>query len=190
MVVGVTGGYCSGKSIACSIIEESGFVHIDVDRIGHDVLDDKREEVVREFGKKILPGGKIDRGALGDLVFRDRNKRRMLESILHPLMIERVKRIVEKEHDAVISAALLVEMGLHLLCDFVLGVQVDEEIALQRGMKRDGLSRDEAKLRIGSQIPLKEKLQYVDKVIENNTTVGEFRKRLRQTVKGIKHGRR
>ena len=100
-------------------------------------------------------------------------------------MIERVKRIVEKEHDAVINAALLVEMDLHLLCDFVLGVQVDEEIALQRGMKRDKLSRDEAKLRIGSQIPLKEKLQYVDKVIENNGTVGEFRKRLRQIVRDL-----
>ena len=109
----------------------------------------------------------------------------MLEEIVHPAMVRRVKEIVKRERNAVIDAALLVEMRLFELCDFVLGLQVDADIASRRGMQRDGLSREEAMLRIGSQIPLKEKLQYVDKVIDNSTTVEEFLRRLRQTLNDL-----
>jgi dephospho-CoA kinase len=73
-------------------------------------------------------------------------------------------------------------MSLVSFCDFVIGIQVDDEVAILRGMKRDGLSRDETIRRILSQIPLKEKLYYVDKVIENNATVREFRRRVRETI--------
>ena len=185
MVVGITGGYCSGKSLACSIFAEAGFAHIDVDSIGHEVLDEMTEEVGKKFGEEALRPEGVDRRVLGSLVFGDPVKRRMLEEIVHPAMVQRVKKIVKRERNTVIDAALLVEMRLFELCDFVIGLQVDEDIAARRGMKRDGLSREEAMLRIGSQIPLKEKLQYVDKVIDNSTTVEEFLGRLRETLNDL-----
>jgi dephospho-CoA kinase len=182
MVVGVTGGYCSGKTLACSIFKELGFAHIDVDQIGHEVLEEMKGKVVREFGRTVLTEGRIDRRALGAVVFGDPEKKRMLEAILHPTMVRRVKQKVREQQNAVVSAALLVEMHLYRLCDFVIAIQIDEELAIRRGMERDGLSRGEAKARIGAQIPLKEKLQYVDKVIDNSGTDSEFRMRVRRTA--------
>ncbi len=183
MVVGVTGGYCSGKSVACTLFVQKGYVHVDVDRIGHEVLEEERNGVVEVFGETVLSGGRIERSALGHIVFADTERRKRLEEILHPPMIARVRRELEGRRNAVIDAALLVEMGLFFFCDFVIGVQTDEEVAILRGMRRDGLSREETIQRIRSQIPLKEKLHYVDKVIENNTTVQEFRMRVGETIK-------
>lgn len=185
MVVGVTGGYCSGKTLACSVFEASGFAGIDVDCIGHEVLEEMKDRVAREFGETVLKEGRIDRKALGTVVFRSLGKKRKLEEILHPSMIRKVEKRVRGERDAVINAALLIEMRLHRLCDFVIALQADEEVVVQRGTKRDGISREEVLLRIGSQIPLKEKLQYVDKVIDNSGTVSELLTRVRRTMESF-----
>ena len=67
MVVGITGGYCSGKSLACAIFVEAGFAHVDVDRIGHEVLDEMKEEVAKKFGEEALRQERIDRRALGHM---------------------------------------------------------------------------------------------------------------------------
>jgi dephospho-CoA kinase len=182
VVIGVTGGYCCGKSVACALFTRKGYVHIDVDRIGHEVLAENKKEVVEVFGDGVLSGGRIERSVLGRIVFADTEKRRRLEEILHPSMVVHVRRALEGCRNAVIDAALLIEMSLVSFCDFVIGIQVDDEVAILRGMKRDGLSRDETIRRILSQIPLKEKLHYVDKVIENNATVREFRRRVRETI--------
>ncbi|MBN2322349.1 MAG: dephospho-CoA kinase [Spirochaetes bacterium] len=182
MVVGITGGYCCGKSAARALFEQEGYIGIDVDRIGHEVLQEKKDEVVEVFGEGVLSGGRIERRTLGRIVFADAQKRRRLEEILHPPMIERVRRALDGCRNAVIDAALLIEMDLSSFCDFVIGILVDDEVAILRGMERDGLSRDETLRRILSQIPLKEKLFCVDKVIENNATVREFRRRVRETI--------
>ena len=182
MVVGVTGGYCAGKSVACELFVQKGYVHVDVDRIGHEVLEGKKKEVVEVFGEMVLSGGRIERSELGRIVFADRERRKRLEEILHPPMVACVRRELKSCWDAVIDAALLIEMRLFSFCDFVIWVQIDDEVALLRGMRRDGLSRDETIQRIRSQIPLKEKLHYVDKVIENNATVQEFRRRVGETI--------
>ena len=185
MVVGVTSGYCSGKTLACSVFEEAGFACIDVDRIGHEVLEEMKERVSEEFGESVLRGERIDRKALGAVVFRNPEKRKKLEKILHPSMIRRVEKRVREEHDVVINAALLIEMRLHRLCDRVIALQADEGAVVRRGMQRDGISREEVLLRIESQIPLKEKLQFVDKVIDNNTTVSGLLKKVRRTMESF-----
>jgi dephospho-CoA kinase len=185
MVVGVTGGYCSGKTLACSVFEASGFSSIDVDCIGHEVLEEMKDNVAREFGETVLKEGRVDRKALGTAVFRSPEKKSKLEEILHPSMIRIVEKRVRGGRDSVINAALLIEMRLHRLCDFVIALQTDEEVVVQRGMKRDGISREEVLLRIGSQIPIKEKLQYVDKVIDNSGTVSELLTRVRRTMESF-----
>ena len=182
MIIGLTGNYCSGKSIACSIFQQYGYEAIDVDLIGHDVLEDKKREIVEVFGEDILKGGFINRKKLGHIVFNDHTKRKELEDIVHPEMVRRIKEILKNKRDVVINAALLIEMGLYTLCDFVIGLEAKEELAVKRGMIRDMLSHEEATLRLKAQIPLKEKLHYVDKVIDNNGEKKDFENRMRALI--------
>ena len=182
MIVGLTGNYCSGKSMACSLFQQYGYEDIDVDLIGHEVLEDKKREIVKVFGERILKGGLINRKRLGDIVFNDLTKKQKLEAIVHPEMVSRVKKIVKNKRDVVINAALLIEMGLFSLCDTVIGLEVEEEVAVKRGMARDMLSSEEAALRLKAQIPLKEKLHYVDKIIDNNGEKEDFEHRVRALI--------
>ena len=94
MVVGVTGNYCSGKDVACEEFRTAGFTVIDVDKLGHEALVAKRDQVVEAFGEHILDDGNISRKKLGALVFGDGEKRKRLERIVHPWMIQRVRRLV------------------------------------------------------------------------------------------------
>jgi dephospho-CoA kinase len=186
MVIGVTGNYCSGKDVACSLFEESGFQVIDVDRIGHEALITRKDEIVRCFGSGILSEGAVDRKKLGGMVFSSSGKREMLEKIVHPWMIREVRRRVSHNGSYVINAALLIEMCLHVLCDFVLALQVREDVAVSRAMARNGLSREEALLRIRAQIPTKEKLHLVDKVIDNNGVLVRFTAEVRSVIDNLR----
>jgi dephospho-CoA kinase len=174
MTIGITGGYCSGKNKASEIFREKGYTVVDVDSVGHEALETKREEIVRFFGVDILSAGRVDRKKLGARVFKSVTDKKKLESIVHPWMVDRVKAMAGKQKDTVINAALLIEMGLHKICDFVLAVDVSVDAAVKRGMLRDRLSKEEAEGRIRAQIPLKEKMEFVDKIIDNNGSVENF----------------
>ncbi len=186
MVIGITGNYCSGKDVACAQFSKAGFAIIDVDSVGHEALEARREEVVHAFGKKILDGRRVDRKKLGTIVFEDSQKRKELERIVHPWMIRRVRRLTTESGDCVINAALLFEMCLFTLCDLVVAVVVDEETAALRAVHRDGLSREEALQRIRSQIPTKEKLHFVDKVIDNNGDLDTFKQSVASVIANLR----
>ena len=130
----------------------------------------------------LTPSGKIDRKKLGAIVFEDDEKRRELERIVHPWMIRQVRRLISENSDCVINAALLFEMCLFTLCDHVVAVLVNEETAVGRAVIRDGMSREEALRRIRSQIPTKEKLHFVDTVIDNNGALDTFRQSVASVV--------
>ena len=186
MIVGITGNYCSGKDSASRFFSQHGFTVIDVDKVGYEALEAKREEIVRTFGEDIVTGDRVDRKKLGRIVFSDSGMKKKLESIVHPWMIRKVKGALCRDGDTVINAALLVEMCLFVLCDFVLGIQVKEGRAIERGMARDALSRKEVNERIRAQIPLKQKIQYVDKIIDNNGTIEEFEKRIIDLIASLR----
>jgi len=196
MVIGVTGIYCSGKNYVSNLISKYGFQLIDVDKIGHYALQVKKDEILKEFGKEILKekslnnknSYEIDRKALGKIVFSDAQKLKLLEKIVHPWMIKEVKRQISEYENSIINAALLIEMCLFVLCDYVIGVDVEEDIAIERAIKRDDVSKHEAKVRIQNQIPLKEKKHYVDIVIDNNGTKDDLEKSILNLLRklGIK----
>jgi dephospho-CoA kinase len=183
MIVGITGNYCSGKSIASSLFQNHGYEVIDVDIIGHEVLEEKKHEIVGVFGRGILKGERIDRKKLGTIVFNDHVQKRKLEDIVHPDMARRVKEALRNKRNVVINAALLIEMRLNTLCEFVIGIDVTDEVAVKRGMARDKLTREEALLRIKAQRPLKDKLHCVDKVIDNNGEKKDFERKVKDLIK-------
>lgn len=140
MIVGLTGYYCSGKTtVKKYLMEKCGFDEIDVDKVGHLVLESDVSKIAEAFGDEIIVNGKVDRKRLGRIVFNDRSKLQKLNSIMHPIM----KGIIEEEiqanqsKDYIIDAALLFEMNLDKLCDSIVVVKSNFILKIFRGLRRD-----------------------------------------------------
>lgn len=180
MIIGLTGGIASGKSLVADEFKRLGARIIDADLIARDVLQPDEEPykmVIEEFGEKIVArDGKIDRARLGEIVFNDCERLKKLNQLTHPEIIRRieesVKGIVENEPDRIIvlNAPLLIEVGLHTKMDHIVVVYADEERLLERIVSRDSVKREDALKRLSCQMPLKEKVEYADRVIYNNST--------------------
>ena len=156
-VIGITGNSGGGKTTVCKIIDGMGYKSIDCDEISHRVMLSGQSafvKIVEAFGKEILgTDGQIDRKKLGAIVFGDEGKRTLLESIVHPIVIEQVlDELAAADSDCVIvEAVLLVESGLHKYCDAVWLVTASEEERLKRIIARDNLSVEAAQARMRNQ---------------------------------------
>lgn len=178
LIVGLTGGVASGKTLAAGGFAALGADVIDADQIAREVVHPGApgwEVVARTFGRTyLLPDGHIDRKKLGSLVFADPGQRQTLEAIIHPLVFaeteRRIREITSRDPHAliVLSVPLLFETGRHLRVDKVIVVWAPEEEQIRRVRQRDGLTRDEALQRIRAQIPLEEKRRRADYVIDNS----------------------
>lgn len=196
MVVGLTGGIASGKTLVSSIFRKLGARIVDLDEIAREVVRPGLpawKEIVEAFGKDILTKeGEIDRKRLGGIVFGDPKLLKKLNAITHPRILKEARRRIEKikkeDPDAIIvvDAALLIESGYHREMDRIIVVYADEEIQRERLMRRNGLSREEAEKRIKAQMPLKEKLAYADYVIYNNHTVDETKREATSLFRRLK----
>ena len=142
MVIGVCGGYCSGKDTVVGVLASRGWDVVDVDRLGHDALETKRRVIADRFGGRVLAGGGgIDRKALGQVVFGDPGALSDLESIVHPSMVAEVdERLRIRGRHCVINAAILYRMGLHTRCDLILCVRAPLLLRFLRAQRRDGAS--------------------------------------------------
>jgi dephospho-CoA kinase len=173
MVIGVAGKYSAGKdSVAAILLEIIHPVTVDVDALGHEALEEKKEELLPIFGDRILAeNGSVDRKALGSIVFGNGEKLRKLESIVHPVMREKVRDFIAErpDRDVVINAALLFYMELHRFCDAVIWVHAPLCTRIRRAKRRDGLSTREALARFRSQKKLKHKQ------IDTNTDIYTIR---------------
>lgn len=185
MIIGLTGGIASGKSTVSGILAKLGAEVIDADKIAHQITC-KGEEgylaAVNFYGKKILKeSGEIDRKFLGRIIFNDQAKRKKLESLLHPIIIkkmkEKIKEIGEEKH-IVLDVPLLFETGLDRLADQVWVVYTDRGIQLERLKERDNINKKEAERRISAQMSLEKKKELADVIIKNNGS----RKKLEEKI--------
>ena len=190
---GLTGGIGSGKSVVCGMLRGMGAHIIDADVLAKDALSPGRpafDETVRVFGPGILDGGgRIDRGALADVVFGDPAKRAALEGIIHPRVFEAealaYEAIAKREPDALVffDAPLLIESGAYRRFRHVVLVWCRPETQLARVMAKWGLNRVEALLRVQAQMPLEEKLGYAAHVIDNDGTLEQTQAQVRNLFK-------
>ncbi|MBI3815587.1 MAG: dephospho-CoA kinase [Nitrospinae bacterium] len=181
LLLGLTGGIAAGKSLVAGILKGLGAYVIDADKIAREVVEPykpARDEIIAFFGRGILNENEtINRKKLGEIVFNDPSKKRRLEEIVHPRVIEEEdKRIEDYKRSnpdgiAVIDAALLIEAGGQKRVDRLIVVYTDRETQMKRLMERDGLSRGDAEKRINSQMPLEEKVKMADFVIDNSRGV-------------------
>jgi dephospho-CoA kinase len=181
--VGLTGGIASGKSTVARMLAERGAILIDFDELAHAVEMPEGpvwREIVGHFGEGILlPDRRIDRLKLGAIVFSDREKREILNRLVHPAVFsEWQKRLaeIEKERpDAVVLSdiPLLIEAGLEKMVDLILLVYIPPEEQIRRLMVRNGFVREEAERRVDSQMPIGEKIPRAHIVIRNGGSVEE-----------------
>lgn len=176
LLVGLTGGIASGKSVVAEMFRRLGAYIIDADAIARDLVQPGApalQRIVEAFGEEVLlPDGTLNRRLLAEWIFEDPAKRETLNAILHPRIFEeeerRQKEIVARDPHAIIifDAALLIETRAHEVMDRVIVVYVDEKTQLARLMERDHLTREEALRRIRSQMPIREKIKYADYVLD------------------------
>lgn len=154
MIVGITGKYCAGKNAAGRVLASRGFDVIDVDKLGHAAVEERKTEIVERFGAGVLGAdGRIDRRSLGRRVFRDSTSLADLEAIVHPAMIAAVERHIASrpESDVAINAAILLKLNLHRLCDLVLWIEAPFLRRLVRALRRDHLSLPQVLRRMWAQ---------------------------------------
>ncbi|WP_215540473.1 dephospho-CoA kinase [Borreliella bavariensis] len=136
LIIGITGRIASGKDTASKIISNKyGFYEISVDKLGHLVLHEKKEELVKIFGQKILNNrNEIDRLLIRNLVFNDNKELKKLESISHPIIFNKIKKILIQNQSTkiIINAALLFKINLEKLCDYIIVVKAKTPIIKNR----------------------------------------------------------
>ena len=151
-VVGLTGGYCSGKNEAAITFAKEGFSLIDVDILGHQALAICAEKLAYAFGPGILsPDGSVNRRAMGEIVFSSAEKLQLHESIVHPVMLGLLDKAIEADKDVCIHAALLYRFPQTKLCDFIVEMRAPLWVRIRRGMSRDGLGVADILRRISKQ---------------------------------------
>jgi dephospho-CoA kinase len=186
--VGLTGSIAVGKSFVLSVLAELGCVVFDADKLAHLVMEPGREaylDIVGEFGERILAtDGSIDRQKLGPIVFADESRRRRLNEIVHPRVIEEQNRLLAEAEArnpngiAVIDAALMIESGGYKRFDKLIVVYCDRETQIERLMRRNSVTLEEAERRVAAQMSSEEKLGYADYKINTAGTLDETRKRV------------
>ncbi|WP_457644619.1 dephospho-CoA kinase [Persephonella sp.] len=186
--IGLTGSIGTGKSTVGKIFSELGAYVIDADKIVHALLrrEDIKEKIRKEFGDVFDSKGEIDRKKLGSIVFKDPEKKRKLESIIHPEVRKEIKRRIKEiekkdpEGVVIVEVPLLIETGSYRDYDIVILVYAPEELQIER-LRKKGFTEEEALRRIRSQLPIDEKVKYADIVIYNT----EDLEKLEQNVKSV-----
>ena len=188
LLVGLTGGIASGKSVVAHMLEEMGAYAVDFDILARRVVEPERpawKKIVDYFGNDILQNnGGIDRKRLSEIIFGNSEKRKKLEGFTYPLIagefIRQVDEIASNDPDAIIQAVvpLLVEAGMQALFHKIVVVYIPREKQIKRLMERDGISKKHAINILNSQMHIDEKIGWADFVINNENSIEETKKQV------------
>lgn len=185
-VLGVTGGIASGKTTVANMLEELGAPIIDFDLLARQVVEPGQpafKDIIAYFGDDVIDkNGTLDRKRLSGIVFSDPEKRKILERITHPRIFEaflhQVREMAQKYPHGIVQAVipLLFEADLRHLVHKVLMVYVSPDKQIERLIRRDSISHEEANRILKAQMPIDQKVAKADFVIHNEGNVDETRK--------------
>ena len=182
----LTGSISTGKSTVLKLFSSWGIQSIDADKIAHQILEEQSVKVAEMFGRSLIVEGKVDRKALGTIVFSDVSKRQELEALLHPLIYTEIERLsLQKDllgKPYLVDIPLFFEGGRYPIKKSLV-VYATAEQQLDRLMHREGYSRQEALDRIATQIPVEEKRKMATYVIDNSGTLTQLKQEC-ERVKG------
>ena len=167
----LTGSISTGKSSAVNILKEFGFHIIDADSIAHQILDEQHQVIAEKFGKEFVSNESVDRKQLGTIIFNDKEKRKALEALMHPLIYaeisERATKLDKRAEPYIIDIPLFFEGGRYAI-DSVIVVYAKRSQQIQRLIQREGYSEEEALSRIDAQIGIDQKRKNATYVIDNS----------------------
>ena len=196
LIVSLTGGIGSGKSVVARMFKDEGAYIIDLDDLARRVVEPDKpawRDVIAYFGTGILnPDRTLNRSALGEIVFSDPKSRKVLEEFTHPRIFEERDALLEaiKHKDpcsvVVIEFPLLFELSLHKRFDKVILVYVPRVVQIKRATKRQGLAKEEVEKRLNAQIPIDEKRSLSDYIIDNKGSINETRDQVRKVIHGLR----
>ena len=194
MVIGLTGGIGTGKSTVSQILQEKKFPVIDLDTISHEVIKIPKviEKIVENFGKEVLENSgnfenennaiRISREKLGKIIFENKEKRLLLNSIMHPeilhTMREQISKYKKNNKIIFVEIQLLFEVQWEKEFDYILLVSAKKNTQIRRILERDKRSENDALNIINSQLPLDEKKKRSDFVIENDGNIEELKEKI------------
>lgn len=187
MIIGLTGSIASGKSTVAKMLKDYGLPIVDADVVARLVVEPGTptlQKIVEVFGEDaLLEDGAMNRQKIGSIIFHDEEKRKELNSIIHPairqeMLRQRDEYIENGEKTVIMDIPLLFESKLQHFVEKILVVYVSEETQLERLILRNQLTEEDAKARIASQLPFSEKIHGADAVINNNGTIEETAQQL------------
>jgi len=173
LLVGIAGGSGTGKTtIAEHLVAKYGAVHVDGDEIAHDALEDAT--VVRRIAAEFAPvvvGGVVDRRALGRIVFADQARLEVLNAIVHPWIVARCARAVERACAdgvpmVVVDAALLLEVPMAFPFDVLVALRAGDDERLRRLLRKGGRSEGEIRDRLARQVAIEKHFYKADAVVD------------------------
>lgn len=191
LIIGLTGSIATGKSTVARLFKQANIPIVDADLISRDIMqvdDVAYRAVVAHFGKHILADDQtIDRKKLAELIFNDEEKRKQLNKIVHPIIIDQIidqrdRLITEEERLIVLDIPLLFELNLTHLVDKIVVAYTAYPQQLERLKNRDQLTGTAAKKRIESQISIEEKRKKADYVIDNNQTIAQTEAQIKELL--------
>ncbi len=200
MVIGLTGGVGTGKSTVSRILRERGYDVIDLDMISHEVIRFPQvvEKIVENFGREVLEEDNsenyvISREKLGKIIFRNKEKRLVLNSIMHPEILTAMRgKILEhklenktKNKIIFVEIQLLFEVQWEKEFDYILLISASTDMQIRRILNRDNRTYEEALNIINSQMPLDEKRKRSNFVIENNGSIQDLERKVDEFLKEI-----
>ena len=180
LIIGLTGGIGSGKSVASDKFASLGITVVDADVASRTVVEPGMpalKEIESHFGPEIIAGdGQLDRTNLREIIASDAEERKWLESVLHPRIGEQITKEISESSSpyTIFVAPLLLETNSDNMCSRVLVVDVAEEVQIQRTIKRDQMLGEQIEKIVAAQMSRKERLEKADDVLENAGTIREL----------------
>ena len=199
MTVGVTGGIGSGKSTVCRLFEAWGARRVDADTVGHAALEDEavQRALIDAFGTDIIgDDGSLDRKMLARLAFTSDASRAKLTNVVWPEVGRRLKQIVEETRSdgsqtLVVEASVLLEKGdPDGIYESIVVVTAEEEIRIERAMKRLNISESDVRSRMQHQMPENEKITLADYVIVNDGSLDMLERQARSVWGSLMKGKK
>lgn len=192
MILGLTGTFGSGKTTVAEMFRTLGARIIDADKIAREIVEPSLpayHEIVREFGKEVVEeNGHLNRQKIRNIIFKDPEKRKRLNEIMHPKIREVEMELLNQwknEPLVVLNVPLLLENKLERYVDKVVVVSIDNQTRIERLKKREPISEEEIHRILASQLSDEEKIARADFVIDNSKSLKETFQQVQQIIKQL-----
>ena len=170
-IFGLTGSISVGKSTVTDYLISKGYLVLDADKLSHEAYcNENCKKQIKKLFDCYDENDILDRKKLGKIVFSDKNKKKQLENIIHPYVLEQMQKTIKesKEKYIFLDIPLLFECNLEYLCDEIIVVYIPKKLQIQRLMNRNNISEEQAKHLISQQISIEKKKELGDYILDNS----------------------